>query len=79
MTNQMHEMREEYEAKLDRYVRLLDARAARIKVRLSFLQLNCNSKIGILVLISHSSFLAASVFPQIAKLCLWGKGIHTIQ
>ena len=34
VTNQMHEMREEYEAKLDRYVRLLDARAARIKVRL---------------------------------------------
>jgi len=33
VTNQMHEMREEYESKLDRYARLLDARAARIKVR----------------------------------------------
>ena len=35
VTNQMHEMKQEYEAKLARYARLLDARAARIKVECS--------------------------------------------
>ena len=32
VTNQMEEMRREYDSKLDRLARLLDARAARIKV-----------------------------------------------